>query len=661
MKNSKKALIAALSVALVSLLVIAAFGVFSPKFITRLPDETANMRTLPDYELERVLRESPESIHRITAFKGLRKVVADIEPLGLALVDYPSTNKLISSAERANIFCEITDGSIGRFDHYIKSLHWSFWALFLGLSTSLGALLWHAGAFRKLEIGLPGVEVVRPVNEDGKVEEAERRTFEDVAGCDEAIAKLKRVARWLKAPELYEDFGAKIPRGILAVGPPGTGKTLLARALAGEVDANFFSVSASSFVEMFVGVGAKRVRRLFAAAIAEKERTGRPSIIFIDEIDAIGKKRGQAHSGADSEREQTLNQLLVCMQGFEQTSGVIVMGATNMADTLDEALKRPGRFDYQVSVDLPDTLGREKIFAIHTRNMKLAPSVRLRDLAVRTPQFSGADIEQACNEAAVAAAERLEKRMEGATAAEFAAADKFISLEDFDVGIDYVQFGDPLLSRARAMSEKDKRNTAFHEAGHCAVQQALQGYGADPITKVTIEPRTKSLGSMQSHSDGDRYNYSEEQLRARIMAAMGGRVAQEFFLNTRDTGASNDFEQATRVAKLMVTEFGMSKLGPVHVRPDETSTSYGAMLRDEIDNEWRQIVEECYQRARELVMQNERRVERIAEAILAEQTILAERFQDLWFAGEQKPIDESIKNGGVEDDTGLIADATCSS
>jgi len=640
MNKPKKAVLVALSVSLVAVVSLAGFGIFSPKYINRLPDETANMRTLPDYELDRIMKETPEAVQRITCFKGLRKVVADIDPLGPALVDYPNTDKLLSSAKTSRVACEITDGSIGRVDHFVKTLHWSFWALFLAITSGIGFLLYRSGAFRKLEIGLPGVEVVRPVNEEGAMEASERRTFDDVAGCDEAIAKLRRVARWLKAPELYEDFGAKIPRGILAVGPPGTGKTLLARALAGEVDANFFSVSGSTFVEMFVGVGAKRVRKLFQAAVAERERTGRPSIIFIDEIDAIGKKRGQGQSGADSEREQTLNQLLVCMQGFEQTKGIIVMGATNMVETLDEALKRPGRFDYQVSVDLPDTLGREKIFMIHTRNMKLAPNVRLRDLAVRTPQFSGADIEQACNEAAIAAAERLERRLEGASPSEIAAAEKLISLEDFDIGIDYVQFGDPMLSRARAMSESDKRNTAYHEAGHCAVQQALQQLGADPITKVTIEPRTKSLGSMQSHSDGDRYNYTEPQLKARIAAAMGGRVAQEFFLNTKDTGASNDFEQATRIAKLMVTEFGMSKLGPLNIKPDH---KIGEKLTDEIDAEWQRLVNESYELAKDLIMQNERRIERIAEALLAEQTLLASRFQELWYAGEVPPSAPTIE------------------
>jgi cell division protease FtsH len=265
--------------------------------------------------------------------------------------------------------------------------------------------------------------------------------------------------------------------------------------------------------------------------------------------------------------------------------------------------------------------------------MKLAANVRLRDLAVRTPQFSGADIEQACNEAAISAAERIESLSEDGSAHSLSEADKVITLEDFDIGIDYVQFGDPMLSRARSMSEEDKRNTAYHEAGHCAVQQALQASGADPITKVTIEPRTKSLGSMQSHATNDRYGYTEEQLRARIMTAMGGRIAQEIFLHRKDTGAANDFEQATKLARAMVTEFGMSRLEPFSVKLSDDGqrpTKIGDDLANEIDAEWRRIIDECYQEAKRHITDNERRIERVAEALLAEQTLLGDRFLDLW-------------------------------
>ncbi|CAN5239263.1 hypothetical protein BH10CYA1_BH10CYA1_08800 [soil metagenome] len=633
MKNKRKAGLIAISIAAFALVVLAFVGVFNQKTVPRLPEEAANMRSIPSYELDRVFNETPGSIERITCFKGLRTVIADISPLGPSLVDYPNANALMAKATAAHVPVQISEtGHRSIVDQLIYSLHWTFWMM-LGVC-AIGALglLFGEKVFRRLDVNLPGLDSFNPTTADSASAPEERRTFDDVAGCEEAITKLRRVSRWLKSPDWYEQFGAKIPKGILAVGPPGTGKTLLARALAGEVDANFFSANGSTFVEMFAGVGARRVRKLFAEAVAARKRTGKPSIIFIDEIDAIGKKRGQGSSGADAERDQTLNQLLVCMQGFESSSGILVMAATNMVDSLDDALKRPGRFDYQVSVDLPDTLGREKIFMIHTRNMKLASNVRLHDLAVRTPQFSGADIEQACNEAAISAAERIEILHDKSPEA-LTDADKVISLEDFDTGIDYVQFGDPMLSRARAMSQEDKRNTAYHEAGHCAVQQSLQVDGADPITKVTIEPRTKSLGSMQSHAAGDRYGYTEQQLRARIMTAMGGRIAQVHFLQRKDTGAANDFEQATKLARAMVTEFGMSRLEPFSVKLSDDGqrpTKIGDELANEIDAEWRRIIDECYQEAKRYVVENERRIERVAEALLAEQTLLGERFLELW-------------------------------
>lgn len=634
MKNKRKAGLIAIFIASFALIVLAFCGVFDQKIVPRLPEEAANMRSIPSYELDRVFSETPGSVERITCFKGLRTVIADISPLGPALVDYANANALLAKASAAHVPVQISETVHSSVvDRMIYSLHWTFWMLLGICALGVLTLLFGEKVFRRLDVNLPGLDSFNPTASDTTTSAPEeRRTFDDVAGCEEAITKLRRVSRWLKSPDWYEQFGAKIPKGILAVGPPGTGKTLLARALAGEVDANFFAANGSTFVEMFAGVGARRVRKLFAEAVAARKRTGKPSIIFIDEIDAIGKKRGQGSSGADSERDQTLNQLLVCMQGFESSSGILVMAATNMVDSLDEALKRPGRFDYQVSVDLPDTLGREKIFMIHTRNMKLAPNVRLHDLAVRTPQFSGADIEQACNEAAISAAERIELLHDKAPE-ELTDAEKVISLEDFDTGIDYVQFGDPMLSRARAMSQEDKRNTAYHEAGHCAVQQALQATGADPITKVTIEPRTKSLGSMQSHAVGDRYGYTEEQLRARIMTAMGGRIAQVHFLQRKDTGAANDFEQATKLARAMVTEFGMSRLEPFSVKLSDDGqrpTKIGDELANEIDSEWRRIIDECYKEAKRHVIDNERRIERVAEALLAEQTLLGERFLELW-------------------------------
>lgn len=633
MKNITRTCVIAIIFAFLLLVTLALASIQSKKPVLRLPDNTASMSVMSGQELDRLIVASPGSIHKIICYKGLRTIVADVEPLGSAVVDYGNTTDLATKARKAHVRFEVAEPVVAREKWSLDSLDWSFWVL-LGLcGLAAGAALWRTGVFSRI----PGLEMFSPIDAGTLDHPEERRTFDDVAGCEESIAKLRRVARWLAAPEWYEQFGAKLPRGILAVGPPGTGKTLLARALAGESDANFFAVHGSSFVEMFVGVGARRVRRLFASAVAARRRTGKPSIIFIDEIDAIGKKRSQGGSSADGERDQTLNQLLVCLQGFETTKGIVVMAATNMPHALDEALTRPGRFDYHVRVDLPDTLGREKIFGIHTKNMTVAPDVNLRDLAIRTPQFSGADIEQACNEAAIAAAERIEITMDGRAAGAIAAADKVVTLQDFDKGIDYVQFGDPMLSRARTMSQDDKRNTAFHEAGHCAVQQALRQRGADPITKVTIEPRTKSLGSMQSHPDGDRYIYTEEQLLARIMTAMGGRAAQEHFLGRRDTGASNDFEQAASLARMMVTEFGLSRLGPILIRTAESGRNPakpGDQLANDIDNEWRRILDDCYKKALKIVADNERRVERIADALLSEQTIFGERFLELWGEGE---------------------------
>ena len=645
MKDKRKAGLIAVSIASATVVTLSLCGVFNRQPLPRLPEEAANMRTIPGYELDRLLAESPGAIDKITCLKGMRTVIADVQPLGPALVDYANTSDLVVRASAAHVRVDVSEAR-SLIDRLFGSLHWTFWVLMSACGLLAIGLLFGEAVLRRIDINLPGLDSFSVTAIDGNNVE-EKRTFEDVAGCEEAIAKLRRVARWLKYPDWYEEFGAKIPKGILAVGPPGAGKTLLARALAGEVDANFFCASGSNFVEMYAGVGARRVRKLFAQAVSARKCTGKPSIIFIDEIDAIGKKRGQGSSGADSERDQTLNQLLVCMQGFEPSSGILVMAATNMPETLDEALKRPGRFDYQVAVDLPDTLGREKIFSIHTRNMKLAANVRLRDLAIRTPQFSGADIEQACNEAAIVAAERIELLGAGSSEAALSALGKTITLEDFDQGVDYVQFGDPLLSRARSMSQEDKRNTAYHEAGHCAVQQVLQDSGADPITKVTIEPRTKSLGSMQSHAVNDRYGHTEEQLRARIMTAMGGRLAQEYFLNRKDTGASNDFEQATKIARLMVTEFGMSRLEPMFVKladDGHRATRIGADLANDIDHEWRRILDDCYTEAKTIIAANERRIERVAEALLSEQTLLSQRFLQLWNGGTNTsvPVSEGV-------------------
>jgi cell division protease FtsH len=464
----------------------------------------------------------------------------------------------------------------------------------------------------------------------------DRKTFADVAGCDEAVQKLRRVLRFIKNPAWFGSFGAEIPKGVLQVGPPGTGKTLLARALAGEAEANFFFVSGSDFVQMYVGVGAERMRKLFATAAQASRQNNKYSIIFIDEFDAVGRRRSNDENGAGTEYAQTLNELLVQMDGFSETSKLLVIAATNIVDVLDPAVLRPGRFDYQVAVGMPGVIGREKIFQVHTRTLKLAPDVVLLDLARRTPGFSGAQIGLICTEAAVIAAERTEILHVGATAEELEKVERIITLDDFDEAIDFVQFGDALLTRAQSMTDSDHENTAYHEAGHAIVQQALQGQGANPVTKITIVPRSKSLGMMQAHSLTDSYGMTDQQIRNHIMVLLAGRIAQEKFLNTKDTGASHDFEQAAKLARAMVIDFGMSPLGPVAMVASRGSggsggvAGVGAEFMNEIDKHCRLIMEECYKGAEQLVEDNAEALKRVALALLQEKTMLAERFVALW-------------------------------
>jgi cell division protease FtsH len=367
-------------------------------------------------------------------------------------------------------------------------------------------------------------------------------------------------------------------------------------------------------------------------------RTRRPVIIFIDEIDAVGRQRGGANSSSGhDERDQTLNQILVEMDGFAPNQGIIVLAATNRVDILDAALKRPGRFDYQVLVDLPDLAGREAIFKIHTKNKPLAQGVDNRLLAARTPGFSGADIEAVANEAATLAAERVEQQVmqmrEQNVPEEQISANvvRAITLEEFDEAVDIVQMGEARTSRAHAMTRADMLQTAYHEVGHAAVMKARNG---DPITKITIVPRARALGYTQSLPEADRFNMTEEQLRTRIMMAMGGRVAQEVFLNTVDTGASNDFKQASNIARRMVTEFGMTELGPIHIDDQELSPFaggfYGPELLNRVNSQWTRILVECKEEARQIIEANRERIERVVAVLMEKETILGPEFRQLW-------------------------------
>jgi cell division protease FtsH len=440
-------------------------------------------------------------------------------------------------------------------------------------------------------------------------------TFKDVAGVDEAKEELQEIIDFLKEPQKFQKLGGRIPKGVLLVGPPGTGKTLLARAIAGEANVPFFSISGSDFVEMFVGVGASRVRDLF-----EQGKKNAPCIIFIDEIDAVGRHRGAGLGGGHDEREQTLNQLLVEMDGFESNEGVILIAATNRPDVLDPALLRPGRFDRRVVVPRPDVKGREGILSVHVRKIPLSDDVDVSVIARSTPGFSGADLANLVNEAALNAA-RLNQ--------------KVVLQEDFELAKDKVLMG--VARKSMLISDNEKRVTAYHEAGHALV--AAMTEGADPLHKVTIIPRGMALGVTQQLPVDDRHTYPKTYLEGQLGIMMGGRLAEELFLNTMTTGAGNDIEQATELARKMVCQFGMSSLGPLTFGKQEEQIFLGreiAQHRDysestalAIDEEVRRLVIGGYERAKTLLTENREALIRIAEALLDRESLDAEEIKFL--------------------------------
>ena len=435
-------------------------------------------------------------------------------------------------------------------------------------------------------------------------------TFADVAGVDEAKEELGEVVEFLKYPKKFQALGARIPKGVLLLGPPGSGKTLLARAIAGEAGVPFFSISGSDFVEMFVGVGASRVRDLF-----EQAKKSAPCIIFIDEIDAVGRQRGAGLGGGHDEREQTLNQLLVEMDGFDQNTGVILIAATNRPDVLDPALLRPGRFDRQIVVDRADVRGRQGILAVHSKNKPLAKDVSLETLARRTPGFSGADLENLLNEAALLAARRNKS---------------VIEMNDCDEAIDRVMVGPE--RKSVVMSQREKENTAFHESGHAIVGGLTPN--SDPVHKVTIIPRGMALGITWSLPDEDRHSQTKNELLALIKRLVAGRIAEEIKFGDVTTGASNDFEKATELARRMVTQYGMSEsLGLIQYgrgnhqvflgRDFGEDRNYSEEIAGKIDTEVRKIIDGCYADARKILEVNWDKVERMANSLLEHETVEA--------------------------------------
>ncbi len=435
-----------------------------------------------------------------------------------------------------------------------------------------------------------------------------RVTFDDVAGIDEAKEELEEITEFLRHPKKFQALGAKIPRGVLLVGPPGSGKTLLAKAIAGEAGVPFFLISGSEFVEMFVGVGAGRVRDLF-----DQAKKSAPCLVFIDEIDAVGRHRGAGLGGGNDEREQTLNQLLVEMDGFDPNSGIIVIAATNRPDILDPALLRPGRFDRRIIVDNPDTKGRRAIVDVHVRGKPIGDDANLDVLAKRTPGFSGADLANMVNEAALLAARRGKKR---------------IGMAEFDEAIERVIAGPQ--RKSRILSPKERELTAYHEGGHALLGKLLPN--ANPPHKVTILPRGMALGYTLSLPQEDKYSVTRIEILANITAILGGRVAEEIVFSEITTGAANDFEKATELARKMVTEFGMSdKLGPLMLgtkhgpvflgRDLVESRNYSDEIAYEIDKEVRRIVDECHSRARGVLTDHREVLDRIAEALLERESL----------------------------------------
>ena len=472
-----------------------------------------------------------------------------------------------------------------------------------------------------------------------KIEGNIKVRFKDVAGCDEEKEEVKEIIDYLKYPKRFTDMGARIPKGMLMVGPPGTGKTLLAKAVAGEADVPFFSISGSDFVEMFVGTGASRVRDMF-----KKAKQTAPCIVFIDEIDAVGRQRGAGMGGGNDEREQTLNQMLVEMDGMEENKGIVIIAATNRPDVLDPALLRSGRFDRQITVNLPDKKGRYEILKVHARNKKLSSEISLENLAKRTPGFSGADLENVLNEGAILAVR--DKR-------------KVITMADLDEAIDRVMMGPA--KKSKKYTEQEKRLVAYHEAGPAVIGLKLKD--ADKVEKVTIIPRGQAGGYNLMTPQEEKMFPTKADFMAQITGFMGGRVAEDVMFNEISAGASNDIQKATKIAKAMVRSWGMSSLGPIQYddgsgnvflgRDYSSGSNYSGEIAYEIDKEIRKIINECYDKAKEIIEGNKDLLTLIAETLIEEETITSEQINNLVEYGSIHSPEEIKKQEEQNEDSNV--------
>ncbi len=543
----------------------------------------------------------------VTFTTTIPKTDAELNNL-VSLLDEEGISTTIVNAAEQNVF---TDVLIGILPYVF---------LFGGMFFLLKMMSNGGGNSKAFEFG----------NSRAKLEKNQNTRFKDVAGMDEEKEELTELVDFLKTPKKFVEMGAKIPRGVLLVGPPGTGKTLLARAVAGEASVPFYSISGSEFVEMFVGVGAGRVRDMF-----KKAKQSAPCLIFIDEIDAVGRQRGAGMGGGHDEREQTLNQLLVEMDGFSGNEGIIMLAATNRADVLDPALLRPGRFDRQILVSNPDKNARTEILKVHARNKKFAPDVEFDNIAKRTPGFSGAELANVLNESALLAVRE---------------GHKLITTKDIDEAVDRVMAGPA--KKSRKYTEHERKLVAYHEAGHSVIGLTLED--ANQVQKVTIIPRGQAGGYNLMTPKEETYFQTKKQLEATISGYMGGRVAEEVFFGDISSGAHNDIEQATRIARLMVTELGMSDLGfikyasgqdAVFLGRDYTQTNnaHSGQTAHEIDLQVRAIIDDCYQKTVDIINEHKDKLISIAEALLEYETLNGEQIENLYNTGEMLPEYEHVE------------------
>ncbi len=564
------------------------------EFIKAVKNDRVQEVTIDGYSIEGIYSDR-------TAFKTIRPQVQDPK-----LIDDLYNHKVVIKGreiEQPSLWNQLLVASFPIL--IILAIFWFFMRQMQGGAGGKGGPM----SFGKSKARLLGEDQIKT-------------TFADVAGVDEAKEEVQELVQFLRDPSKFQRLGGQIPRGVLMIGPPGTGKTLLAKAIAGEAKVPFFSISGSDFVEMFVGVGASRVRDMF-----DQAKKQAPCIIFIDEIDAVGRHRGGGHGGGHDEREQTLNQLLVEMDGFEGNDGVIIIAATNRADVLDKALLRPGRFDRQVYVGLPDIRGREQILKVHMRKVPLDENVKASVIARGTPGFSGADLANLVNEAALMAA-RGNKRV--------------VTMEDFEKARDKIMMGAE--RKSMLMSEKEKANTAYHEAGHAIIGCIVPEH--DPVHKVTIIPRGGALGVTQYLPEEDKYSWSKRSLESRLCTLFGGRIAEEMTLGIDGvtTGASNDIERATSLARNMVTKWGLSaSLGPLHYGDEEgaypgmATQQYSGETSKRIDEEVRRIIDECYARAAKILEEYRDVLETMKDALMEYETIDSDQVADLMARRKVRP------------------------